>query len=209
MSSVIKLGKSSGIVNFKVSDHSSYGVSDSETEEEYLRRLEEEKNEQIFNAGREDAIKELKNHYNETLRSKFVAYESLIFSIDEQMNEYRDAFDKVVINTSFLIASKVLQKSISDSPIITETIKEAIRKVIGANSIVLRLSPTDRALIQETDMEYFDNSSYSNLKFEVDDRIDSGGCLVESEIGNVDARISSQLNELKKALLLEQNIETN
>jgi flagellar assembly protein FliH len=45
-----------------------------------------------------------------------------------------------------------------------------------------------------------ENNSYSNLKFESDDRIDVGGCFVESEIGNVDARISSQLNELKTLL---------
>jgi len=207
MSSVIKLGRTTNVINIKVSDNSSFGVSDNETEAEFLRRLEEEKSEQIFNAGREDALRELKNHYNETLKNKFAAYESLIFSIDEQLNEYREAFDKIVIDTTFLIASKVIQKSIYDSPIITDTIREAIRKVIGANNIVLRLSPSDKALIQETDVDFFDNSSYSNLKFEVDDRIDAGGCLVESEIGNVDARISSQLNELKKALLAETTHE--
>jgi len=207
MSSVIKLGRTTNVINIKVSDNSSLGVSDNETEAEFLRRLEEEKSEQIFNAGREDALRELKNHYNETLKNKFAAYESLIFSIDEQLNEYREAFDKIVIDTTFLIASKVIQKSIYDSPIITDTIREAIRKVIGANNIVLRLSPSDKALIQETDVDFFDNNSYSNLKFEVDDRIDAGGCLVESEIGNVDARISSQLNELKKALLTETTHE--
>jgi len=207
MSSVIKLGRTTNVINIKVSDNSSLGVSDNETEAEFLRRLEEEKSEQIFNAGREDALRELKNHYNETLKNKFAAYESLIFSIDEQLNEYREAFDKIVIDTTFLIASKVIQKSIYDSPIITDTIREAIRKVIGANNIVLRLSPSDKALIQETDVDFFDNNSYSNLKFEVDDRIDAGGCLVESEIGNVDARISSQLNELKKALLAETTHE--
>jgi len=207
MSSVIKLGRTTNVINIKVSDNTSLGVSDNETEAEFLRRLEEEKKEQIFNAGREDAIRELKNHYNETLKNKFAAYESLIFSIDEQLSEYREAFDKIVIDTTFLIAGKVIQKSIYESPIITDTIREAIRKVIGANNIVLRLSPSDKALIQETDVDFFDNNSYSNLKFEVDDRIDAGGCLVESEIGNVDARISSQLNELKKALLAETTHE--
>jgi len=209
MSSVIKLGRTTNIINVKVSDNSNFGVSDNETEDEFLRRLEEEKSEQIFNAGREDAIRELKNNYNETLKNKFKAYESLMFSIDEQLHEYRNAFDKIVVDTSFLIASKVIQKSISDSPIITETIQEAIRKVIGANSILLKLSPSDKELIQETDVNFFDNSSYSNLKFEVDNRIEAGGCLVESEIGNVDARISSQLNELKKALIHEHNLGTN
>ncbi|MBU0472772.1 MAG: hypothetical protein KKF62_01275 [Bacteroidetes bacterium] len=206
MSSVIKLGRSSRI-NIKVSDNSNYGGYDNETEGEFLRRLEEEKHEQIFNAGREDAIRELKSNYAQNLNKKFLEYDNLMNSIENTLIEYKDSFDKIVIDSTFLIASKVIQRSISDSPIITETIREAIRKIIGANNIVLRLSPSDKALIQETDVDFFDNNSYSNLKFEVDDRIDAGGCLVESEIGNVDARISSQLHELKKALLQEHTSE--
>jgi flagellar biosynthesis/type III secretory pathway protein FliH len=42
--------------------------------------------------------------------------------------------------------------------------------------------------------------SFSKIKFEKDDRIELGGCFVESEIGNADGRISSQLNELKRKL---------
>jgi flagellar biosynthesis/type III secretory pathway protein FliH len=44
--------------------------------------------------------------------------------------------------------------------------------------------------------------SFSKIKFEQDDRIELGGCFIESEIGNADGRISSQLNELKRKLEL-------
>jgi flagellar biosynthesis/type III secretory pathway protein FliH len=40
----------------------------------------------------------------------------------------------------------------------------------------------------------------NHIKFEIDDNIEIGGCLIETEIGNLDARISSQLNEISKAL---------
>ena len=42
------------------------------------------------------------------------------------------------------------------------------------------------------------DDSFARIKFEPDERIDKGGCFVETEIGNVDARISTQLNELKR-----------
>ncbi len=38
----------------------------------------------------------------------------------------------------------------------------------------------------------------AQIKFEKDERIEQGGCFIESEIGNADGRISSQLNELKR-----------
>ena len=40
--------------------------------------------------------------------------------------------------------------------------------------------------------------SFSKIKFESDERIETGGCFIETEIGNVDGRIVPQLKELKK-----------
>ncbi|MEJ2615740.1 MAG: FliH/SctL family protein, partial [Ignavibacteriaceae bacterium] len=53
-------------------------------------------------------------------------------------------------------------------------------------------------LNEDTNKKIFYDESFSKIKFEQDDRIEQGGCVVETEIGNVDGRISSQFNELKK-----------
>jgi len=205
MSSVIKMGKRGVNLKIKVSDHGS--SFESESEDEYNQRLEEEKREQIFNAGREEAIRELQANYTQSLHQKFLEYETMMKSIKEQMDVYSESFDKIVIDTSFLIANKIINNSISESPIITDTIKNSLSKIIGANNIVFRLNPSDIELIKETEESFLDNNSYSNLKFEADARIEIGGCFVESEIGNVDARISSRLNELKNTLKNEPMAE--
>lgn len=205
MSSIIKIGGQKRNLTIKIVEH--VGGVESESEDEYMQRLEEEKQEQIFNAGREAAIKELKESYSESLNQKFSEYDSMLISIEEQINLYKTSFDKIVLDTSFLVANKIITNSIAESPIITETIKEAVRKIIGADNIVIRLNPNDLELIKESKENFMDNSSYSNLKFEADDRIEIGGCFVESEIGNVDARISSQLSELKNVLKQEINPE--
>jgi flagellar biosynthesis/type III secretory pathway protein FliH len=111
MSSVIKLGRNNKL-KIKISNSSNYNGIESESEDEYLERLENEKREQIFNAGREEAIKELQANYTQNLHQKFSEYDNMMTSIEEQLVEYRDAFDKIVIDTSFLIASKIINKSI-------------------------------------------------------------------------------------------------
>jgi len=208
MSSVIKLGKGNANVKVRMNEHTGFGNFDTESEDEYLERIEEEKHQQIFNAGREDAIRELQQEYSNSLQEKFFEYDNLMISVNDQLEQYRLAFDKIVIDASFLIASKVLKKSISESSIISETITDSIQKIIGANSILFRLNPTDLELIKESKESFLENNSYSNIKFEADNRIDLGGCYVESEIGNVDARISSQLNELKSILTQENIVES-
>ena len=203
MSSVIKLGSRKNKLSIRISDVVGPPGTESENEEEYLQRLEDEKKEQIYNAGKEDAIRELQSQYSRKLQTKFEEYDNLMKSVDERLIEYKTSFDKIVLDASFLIASKIIKKSISESPIIFDAIKESTSKIIGANNIVIRLNSADVELIQESEVNLLDNKSYSNLKFEVDDRIEAGGCFIESEIGNVDARITSQLNELKTKLSQE------
>jgi flagellar biosynthesis/type III secretory pathway protein FliH len=199
MSSIIKL-KSRNNVTVKISGSVNSFGEESESEEEYLQRLEEEKQEQIYNAGREDAIKEMQAHLSKELQNKFNEYDNLMNSVNERLIEYKNSFDKIVLDVSFLIAGKIIKKEISEAPIIIDTIKEATSKIIGANSIVLRINPEDKKLIEESNENFLDSKSYSNIKYEIDERIQAGGCFIESEIGNVDARIESQLNQLKAKL---------
>jgi flagellar biosynthesis/type III secretory pathway protein FliH len=199
MSSIIKL-KSRNNVTVKISGSVNSFGEESESEEEYLQRLEEEKQEQIYNAGREDAIKEMQSHLSKELQNKFNEYDNLMNSVNERLIEYKNSFDKIVLDVSFLIAGKIIKKEISEAPIIIDTIKEATSKIIGANSIVLRINPEDKKLIEESNENFLDSKSYSNIKYEIDERIQAGGCFIESEIGNVDARIESQLNQLKAKL---------
>ncbi|MCK5086122.1 MAG: hypothetical protein KAQ90_01320, partial [Melioribacteraceae bacterium] len=134
------------------------------------------------------------------LSVKYEEYDKIMLSINEQLNEYQKSFDKIVIDLSFLIAEKIVKKTISQETVVMDTIKEATNKITGANNILIRLNPADMDLIKETNQSILENNSYSNINYEVDKRIEKGGCYIESEIGNVDARISSQLNELKSKI---------
>jgi len=70
---------------------------------------------------------------------------------------------------------------------------------------VIRLNPADYESIVNDGKTYQLKDTFSKIKFEQDERIEIGGCLVESEIGNADGRISSQLNELRRKLDSDNN----
>ena len=53
-------------MRIKINNSLGYNGSDGETEDEYLQKLEDEKREQIFNAGRENAISELQENFTKT-----------------------------------------------------------------------------------------------------------------------------------------------
>ncbi|MFN3695189.1 MAG: FliH/SctL family protein, partial [Ignavibacterium sp.] len=81
------------------------------------------------------------------------------------------------------------------------------KKVLTANSILIKLNPQDFDFVTNDLKDLNKTFDVSRIKLEKDEMIEKGGCLIETEIGNADARISSQLNELKRKLeqLNEQN----
>jgi flagellar assembly protein FliH len=83
---------------------------------------------------------------------------------------------------------------------IQNTLKEAVRKILGANEIIIKINPQDYNSITQDGTQKDLEKNFSKIRFEQDENIDMGGCLIESETGNVDARISTQLDEITKQL---------
>lgn len=151
-----------------------------------------------FNDGQKAIKEKIEAEYNEKLLLKYSELTNLISDLNEKTQLLDSQFEEVVMKVSFLLAETILKKEISRESIIKEVLTEALKKVVGANEIIVRLNPVDYESIIEDGKSFQLKDSFSQIKFEKDDRIELGGCFIESEIGNADGRISSQLNELKR-----------
>ena len=69
--------------------------------------------------------------------------------------------------------------------LIEKILDQNLRKIIGANDIVIKLNPKDHELIEKSSKEYFASSGITKIRFESNDNIQIGGCFIESEIGNL------------------------
>jgi flagellar assembly protein FliH len=76
-------------------------------------------------------------------------------------------------------------------------LKNSIKKIIGANDILVKINPKDFELLNAGSVHFLDTTD-TKIRFEISENIQQGGCFIESEVGNVDARISSQLEELNR-----------
>ncbi len=151
-----------------------------------------------FNDGQKAIKEKIEAKYNQKLLLKYSDLTNLISELNEKTQHLDSQFEEVVITVSFLLAEAIIKREISKESIIKQVLEEALRKVIGANEILVRLNPADYESIIEDEKAFQLKDSFSQIKFEKDERIEQGGCFIESEIGNADGRISSQLNELKR-----------
>lgn len=197
MSDVIKV-KSKARVHAKVGAGE---VIQTEYDADYLKKQLDEYYSAGYKDGQEKTRRELEQDYTNKLLRKYEESYNILQHFDERFVEYESAFESLVIETAFQVAEKIIQKEIEDRSIINESVRGAINKIMGANEVRLKLNSLDADELDEKSNKLINNSSFNRIKIESDDRIEKGGCLIETEIGSVDARIATQLDELKKIMV--------
>jgi flagellar assembly protein FliH len=199
MSSVIKLNGRGVKLNIK-DTVLSYEEAQADNQENHFKQLLNEQYSRGCDDGRKEAFIELESEFSEKLAQKFAEFHSIISTYDEKMMTYESVFEKIVLDTSFAIAEKVVKREIEKESIISDVLRASIKKILGANEIVIKLNQEDYKSLMSDAEQILAEHSYSKIKFEPDEKIEAGGCLIETEIGNVDSRISTQLESIKQNL---------
>jgi len=111
--------------------------------------------------------------------------------------------EKEIIDLVLLIARKVI-KVISESQrdIIVTNVIEALRKVRAKGNIVIKVNLADLQLATEHKQNFINSmESVKSINIVEDSSVDLGGCIIETDFGEIDARIASQLMELENKIL--------
>ncbi|MCX7875653.1 MAG: FliH/SctL family protein [Melioribacteraceae bacterium] len=198
MSDVIKLSSKKNNSSVKVAKIGNTSFKDEDGD--IFKKQLEDYYKLGFKDGQEKTRRELEQDYTNKLFRKYEEVYNILTQYDEQLIELEKGFEFLVIETAYELAKKIVGREIEKENIINENVREAINKVVGANNVKLKLHPKDLEELTEASKNLIHSGSFTKIKIEADDRLERGGCFIETEIGNVDARITTQLNELRKKL---------
>jgi flagellar assembly protein FliH len=173
-----------------------------ETDQLSLAKKMEMEFEKGFNEGLEKGREETEDKYEKLLLDKNQEFYAILTEFENRFAEYEQAFAKIAIETAARISGKIVKKEIAAKSIIQDTLADALTQVVSSNKILVRLNPEDIKLLEAEDGTIGGQPVFSKIRFEPDTSIEQGGCFIETELGNIDARISSQLNEIIKQLEL-------
>ncbi len=201
MSDILRLNGNSKRLKIKVQNPglNEYD-SNNKIEDNYIQTNLQNYYDRGYTEGRETAKDEIKREFEKKINEVIEKFGPIIEKIENQAAGYGKIFESLVIKLSFMIAEKLIRSELSNKSIIKETLQNSLKKVIGSNNIIVKLNPDDLKTLNEKSNRVVQQGDLSQIKFEPDDSIEPGGCYVETEIGNVDARISTQLDELEKLL---------
>ncbi|MBI2876002.1 MAG: hypothetical protein HYY20_03900 [Candidatus Tectomicrobia bacterium] len=107
-----------------------------------------------------------------------------------------------LVALSLAIAKGILHREVAlDGEVIVRVAREALKNVAAGEWVKIRVNPADlEALTAHRDQLLDPSDGARGLQIEEDSSIARGGCLVESSLGEVDARIERQMEILETAL---------
>ena len=111
--------------------------------------------------------------------------------------------EQQIIDLVLLISRKVI-KVISENQrnVMISNVSQALRKVKGRGNILIRVNILDLKLATEHKKDFITLvEGAKSIQIVEDTTVDTGGCIIETDFGEIDARISSQLSELEQKIL--------
>ncbi len=158
--------------------------------------------EQGFEAGKAEVTRVLQAEYERKVQEVVAAFTSLVREFELEIERYDRDFDEAIVTLALAIARRVVAREIEiDEGAVLARSREAIRKIIGVEKIKIHVNPSDEEYIRGHRNElsaYAD--SVKEIVIEADNKVERGGCIIESELGNIDARVSTQFDIIEEAL---------
>ena len=128
----------------------------------------------------------------------------------EKRQEILSETEQQIVDLVLLLARKVV-KVISENQknIVTSNVIHALRKVKTKGDVTIRVNLLDVQMTTEHIKDFLEHAeSVQNITVVEDISVDQGGCIVETDFGSIDARISSQLHELEQKIIEISPIKT-
>jgi len=110
--------------------------------------------------------------------------------------------EKLMTEMILMIARKVIKDEIVERrEIVINNIREAIKRVKDRDRIDIKVNFADLDMTTAHKDELIKMmESLKKINIYEDSRIERGGCIIETDVGTIDARISSQLDAIEEAI---------
>ena len=139
--------------------------------------------------------------YSEGTENALVEFEQNLLEAREIREKVWRETEKDLLRLAVRLAEKIVGREIEkDDQTIVEIVSTALQNARQQEKLTVRVNPKDLPTIEKK-AENLASGRIRFIDFVADPRVESSGCLIESEVGTIDARLETQLRVLERALL--------
>lgn len=168
-----------------------------------LEAMSLEAREQGFQQGFEQGLVEAKTQIQIEYHEKLAQAEQLLQQAFEQKEAIISEAEPFLLELSTVIASQIIKQELeSDPEKFIGLIQQHIHRVKEKESITICVHPEDFDFIQSQRAHLLAVvNGDTEIKVIPDHTVSSKGCIIRTAFGSVDARIDTQIEEIKKVIL--------
>lgn len=113
--------------------------------------------------------------------------------------------EKEMVQLALGVARKIVGREVqTDVEVVAGIVREAVNRVEHAEQITIRMNPGDMQRLAELKPRLLEQlAEAGRARFEADAAISSGGCRVESDSGDIDARVEQRFKVVEEAFQAE------
>lgn len=160
--------------------------------------------EDAFNRGLEKGRADMMAAYEERFEKSTAA---LTNAMDELARvHHRDIAlkESEIVRLAVAIAKRIIGDARNDASVVQHVVTKAIQKVSDPRELTIRLNPEDVDVIAEMKATLLPGEdSDTVIHLQPDASIGRGGCIIETKLGDVDARIEQQVSIIETMLSAE------
>ncbi len=163
-----------------------------------VSEIEHEAYKKGYDAGREEGYKEGQAEVMRLIDRLGTVVSTAVDIRDDLIR----SSEKMMTEMILMIARKVIKDEIVERrEIVINNIKEAIKRVKDRDRIDIRVNFADLDMTTAHKDELIKMmESLRKVNIYEDSRVERGGCIIETDVGAIDARISTQLDSIEEAI---------
>lgn len=162
----------------------------------------EDLKERAYKEGFELGLKEGREKAQKEVEEILARFEGLIRSLEKIREEIYKKAEEEILQLSIAIAKKILRRELElNRSSVLQVVREAIKRLTEEDTIKVYLSFEDFELVKRHREDLIRELGESkNLIISPSQEVSPGGCFVETEFAQVDARLETQLETIIQAL---------
>jgi flagellar assembly protein FliH len=186
------------VFEFTALERPAFLVEDSASAEERAAALQAEAQHQGHQEGLERGMAEARARVEQALEAVAAAEQALA----EVHDRYAAEAEAAAVDLAFQIAEKVIGATIAaDREAVLSIVSGALLRTTDRDHLVLEVNPDDFELVRDSASELAARlGGINRMEVVSERRVEAGGCVVRTEAGEIDARVSSQLERVRQLL---------
>ena len=151
---------------------------------------------------RERGLAEGMGAAEESYRAKIGRVDSLSAQLQEEREGFFDRVEPELVRLAVSIAEKILDQELELRPALAvDMVRSAMKRLRDRERLRVSVNPRDFEQVRSARDDLIGAvDGVRKLEVVEDRRVDPGGCVIESQNGTLDARISTQVDEITRAL---------